>query len=82
MPTLKELISDIDKLLDEACSPLTFMRDILSEGYQQSSVSSGCIDKMEIDSGQWNKMINDSIRKLEEMRDRVNRYVKEKKKLA
>jgi len=74
MPTPEELISDIDKLLAEAVSPLTFMRDVLSEGYHT--------ENMEIEPGQWNKMINDSIRKLEEMRNRVNRYVKERKKVA
>ena len=74
MPTPEELISDVDKLLTEAMSPLTFMRHVLSEGYHTGSI--------EINLDQWNRMITNSIRNLEEMRDRVKRYVKEKKKVA
>lgn len=74
MPTPEELINDIDKLLADAMSPLTFMRDILSEGYHTGSI--------EINQNQWDTMITSSIRKLEEMRDRVKRYVKERKKVA
>ena len=72
MPTPEKLISDIDRLLAEAKTRLAFMRNVLSEGYHTGN--------MEIDPHQWNKMINDSIRKLEELRDRVNRYAKERKK--
>ena len=74
MPTPEDLISDVDKLLTEAMSPLNFMRHVLSEGYHTGNI--------EINQNQWNTMITSSIRKLEEMRDRVKRYVKEKKKVA
>ena len=72
MPTPEELISDIDNLLTEAVSPLTFMRHVLSKGYHTGN--------MEINSKQWNVMINNSVRRLEELRDKVNRYAKERKK--
>jgi len=74
MPTPKDLIRDIDRLLADAMSPLTFMRHVLSEGSHTGSI--------EINPDQWDTMITSSIRKLEEMRDRVKRYAKERKKVA